>query len=53
VPDHLFACRTDWYRLLADLRRPIGVNYQRDPDAHAEAMADAVRWYAEQKAGER
>jgi hypothetical protein len=43
----LFACRTDWYRLPIDLRRPILdtahlplLNHSR-----ADAVADAVQWY--------
>ena len=55
VPQHHFACRFDWYRLPADLRRPISATYRHDPDAHRQAMSDAIRWYHEQhhaKAGE-
>lgn len=47
VPRHLFACRDDWYRLPADLRRPITANYRRDLVNHRKAMADAHRWYRE------
>jgi hypothetical protein len=47
VPDHHFACRGCWYRLPLDLRHPISANYQRNPDAHHEAMRDARRWYRE------
>ena len=47
VPYHHFSCRSCWYRLPMDLRRPISGNWQRDPVAHAEAMLDAMQWYAE------
>lgn len=47
VPYHLFACRACWFRLPRDLRRPILGNHGRDSQAHAEAMADAFQWYAE------
>ena len=47
VPYHHFSCRSCWYRLPMDLRRPISGNWQRDPVAHAEAMLDAKQWYAE------
>lgn len=45
MPYHLFACRPCWYRLPAELRRPITSNYSRDVDAHFDAMADANDWY--------
>ena len=47
VPYHPFSCRSCWYRLPMDLRRPISGNWQRDPVAHAAAMLDAKQWYAE------
>lgn len=48
VPHHRFACRSCWYRLPTDLRRPIVAYYQVDPGAHAEAMVDAIHWYETQ-----
>jgi|AntDryMetagUQ889_1029465.scaffolds.fasta_scaffold86158_2 hypothetical protein len=51
VPRHHFACRNCWGRLPTDLRQPISVTYQRDPDAHMEAMADAMEWYADPESG--
>lgn len=50
VPDRLFACRGCWARLPAELKRPIRANYGRDRAAHAAAMSEARRWYAEQAA---
>lgn len=39
------ACRACWYRLPADLRRPISATYRRDFGAHLAAMSDATDWY--------
>jgi hypothetical protein len=53
VPGHLYACKPCWYRLPQDLRRPISANYGRDPEAHAQAMRDARRWYRENREDNR
>jgi len=46
VPNHLFACRRDWWRLPAELRRPITRTYvTNDIVAHADAMRAAQDWY--------
>jgi hypothetical protein len=47
VPRHLFACKPCWWRLPADLRRPITATHGVDVRAHRAAMADAMRWYRE------
>lgn len=47
VPQRQVACRSCWYRLPLDLRRPITATYQRDPEAHLDALLDALRWYRE------
>ncbi len=49
VGRHHFACKACWYRLPADLRRPISATYRRDTGAHLAAMADAVDWYRTQQ----
>lgn len=46
VAQQYFACRTCWFRLPLDLRSAIQVTYKVDPDAHGEAMVDAMEWYA-------
>ncbi len=45
VPRYHLACKPGWYRLPKDLRDPITTTYRRDPAAHRQAMADALRWY--------
>lgn len=47
VPRHRFACRQGWYALPARLRSRISGSYLIDPDEHAKAMAEALRWYAD------
>jgi hypothetical protein len=41
----LFACRICWFRLPSELRGPITRHCNRDTEAHAAAMADALNWY--------
>lgn len=43
--DARVACRADWFRLPAELRRAISGNYRLDPLAHIEAMTEAAEWY--------
>lgn len=47
VPKHLFACKPCWFRLPAEMRRPIIDNFRRDDLAHIRAMGDAFDWYAD------
>lgn len=46
VKNKFFACRSCWYRLPQDLRRPINTLRVGSP-AQLEAQADGVRWYRE------
>lgn len=48
VPNRLFACKDCWWRLPRELRLEISRTHRRDPIGHAEAMADASAWFAEQ-----
>jgi hypothetical protein len=45
VVNDLFACRECWYRLPIPMRYDITRHHRTDPDLHAHAMADAIRWY--------
>ena len=45
VPQHRFACPTDWYRLPAEYRCAITNTYRRDQRGHITAMAAAIEWY--------
>jgi hypothetical protein len=45
VPDRMFACRVDWYRLPRPIRNTIWSAHRRDPAKHAQAVADAHAWY--------
>jgi len=45
VPAAHFACRDCWWRLPPGLRDEIIATHGRDPDAHVEAMLDALGWY--------
>lgn len=47
VPNHLYACRGDWYRLPKPYRDEIWRWYQVDSKKHAEAMIAAETWYAD------
>lgn len=47
IPHHQLACRTGWFRLPYDIRTDITSTYRRDPDAHIEAVAEALDWYRE------
>lgn len=51
VPNRLFACGDCWVRLPFRYQQPISANYRRDHDKHAEAMAAAVQWYADNPVG--
>ncbi|WP_166345014.1 hypothetical protein [Phytoactinopolyspora limicola] len=51
VPHHHLACRSCWYRLPTKLRTSISVTYRRDRGAHAAALVNAIRWYAEHPRG--
>lgn len=44
------SCRSCWYRLPADLRRPISQFFRRDPAKHRQALAAAISWYADNRA---
>ena len=48
VPDHLFACRSCWYRLPLDLRRAISRTAHRSllDDERQQIVSDAVEFYA-------
>lgn len=44
----LFACKRDWFRLPSVLRAAIWTAYRAgDGAAHAEALAEALRWFGE------
>lgn len=45
VPNDRYACIRCWFRLPSEIRQAITRNYRVDPQAHAEAMLDAARWY--------
>lgn len=47
VPDHLFACRADWYRLPKPLRDDIWRGYHGSFAEHLAAMVDAEQWFAD------
>lgn len=49
VPDHLFACGNCWFRLPIFLRNAIRATYKFDPDAHQDAMAEAMKFYAQEE----
>lgn len=53
VPGHLFACRTDWYRLPADIRRRIwDTAWTLGPDRE-DAVAAAIEHWATHPRGPR
>lgn len=48
VPQHQLACKPDWYRLPAPLRRAVNDAYRRravDPRPHRAALRAALIWY--------
>lgn len=49
VPDRLFACKDDWYRLPRDLRQPIldTAGQSLLEPGRLNAVRDARRWYRE------
>lgn len=50
VPQTMFACRADWYRLPQELRNDIWAGYRDQSDggeAHRLAMAAAMAFYAD------
>jgi hypothetical protein len=44
VKNKFYACRSDWYRLPQDLRRPINTLRIGSPE-HLEAQADGMEWF--------
>lgn len=52
APDRL-ACRADWWRLPANLRRWVGASWReraRFPQRHRVAVVAALAWFKEQQA---
>jgi hypothetical protein len=46
IPNRLFACRADWYRLPRGIRDDINRTYRSGDDAgHLEATMAAQEWY--------
>ena len=48
IPDRLFACPTDWYRLPEALQNAI-LRARRGSDEHWQAMHEAHQWYIDQR----
>lgn len=50
VPQHLYACKPDWFRLPLKIRTEIWKTYRRnDAGGHLAAMSEAARWYDNNK----
>lgn len=47
VPQEHLSCKDCWYALPLRLRRAIHTSYGIDSDLHADAVADAICWYAD------